>query len=167
MGDLYTVGNENLKVSREDAIRIAQEQAEKNGTFVTFTDGTTVKYNLTGVADAHVGSAAREAWTAYPFWGIQLYTDIYRGINQIQVGIWADTGTIEYCHAVGSMGDAGPPQATPTQSTPSSQPATPPSETSQFGTNAPLSTNFVLVISIAVAAIGITASAVVIRRRKR
>lgn len=165
--NLYTVGSENLKISRDVAIRIAQEQAEKNGSFVTFTDGTIAKYNLTGVVDAHIGSAVREPWTAYPFWGVQLYTDIYRGKNQIQVGIWADTGIIEYCYAVGSMG-GGSPQPTNPSIRPlgPAESTLPSSDQQEISTNAP-QIDTIIIVAFVVAIVAISISLAVLRKRKQ
>ncbi len=116
--DLYTIGSDTPKITHEEAIRIATEQAEKNATVLTFSDGSQIRYNLTGISDAKISSGLREPWTAYPFWTVVLSTDVYRGINQIQVGIWADTGTVAYCQASGVMADQNHPQTTPGSGTP-------------------------------------------------
>ena len=41
--NLNTIGSDKVNLSREDAIRIAKEQAIKNATLVTFSDGEVVQ----------------------------------------------------------------------------------------------------------------------------
>jgi hypothetical protein len=160
--NLNTVGSDKVNLSREEAIRIAQEQATKNATLVTFSDGEVVQFNITSVIDAKLSTANREPFTAYPFWTVELSTDVYRNLDMIQVGIWADTGTIAYCQPSGYYGNlealtSPMPKTTPLQT------ASTPAATSANDT----AFNTFLVVGITAAAIAITATAVAIKTRKR
>ncbi|MEM3051542.1 MAG: hypothetical protein QXJ40_05600 [Candidatus Bathyarchaeia archaeon] len=129
-GDIYgifKVGSTTIKVSREEAISIAREQAKNFSWKVGLdADATEVKdfTILETPVKAELSMQAREPLTLYPFWRITLYLDkaYPGGVIGIVVGVWADTGEVRYIEAL-SYGGAAPPEATPTSTTPTS-PAT-------------------------------------------
>ena len=103
--DLYTVCSADLKVSRDDAIRIAREHAQS----YSWKVGNTTVSDFT-ILDSPVNAESsmqpREDNTLYPWWNIQLYLDkVYPGmIGSIQVGLWADTGEITNIEAISAGG---------------------------------------------------------------
>mgnify|MGYP005844352169 CR=1 FL=1 len=157
---LYTIGSDEVKISREEAIRIAQEQAETVKT-VTIARGDNeyekVTLNLSGQVNAEITGVIREPLTLHPFWLVELRTDKpYYGITKIQVGIWADTGEIEYCHTTGFYGDAG--------ATPSPQPTEAPTPPPENGISP---TSMYVVGSIAAATIAIISIAAFRKKSSR
>jgi len=103
--DLYTIGNADLKLSRDDAIRIARQHAQS----YSWNVGNTTVNDFT-ILDSPVNAESsmqpREDNTLYPWWNIQLYLDkTYPGmIGSIQVGLWADTGEITNIEAISAGG---------------------------------------------------------------
>jgi len=128
--DLYKVGSTDVNVLEEEALRIARERAKDY--LANVWPGEEVKLNIIEeplIVDL-TGSRGREPLTLYPFWFVQLYFDkVYNSSNAIQVGIWADTGEIEYCHPTGFMGGS------PDGETPTTPTTDPPPEDSTGQTN--------------------------------
>lgn len=112
---LYTIGNSAVKISKEEAIKIAMdyiknysytmpirtEENEKDSIEIT---NFTVNESQT-VADLTISS--REDNALYPFWAVLLnLTEIYPGsVYALRVGIWADSGAVVSCtnQAVGGI----------------------------------------------------------------
>jgi hypothetical protein len=99
--ELYRIGNQDINVSREQAINTAIEQGN-NAT----TNGLKLR-NQDIRADLSLRQ--REPFVLYPFWFVDLplgspSTDssneptFVHTFTEWQVGIWADTGTIVYSH---------------------------------------------------------------------
>jgi len=113
--DLYTVGSADLKLSRDDAIRIARQHAQS----YSWKVGNTTVSDFT-ILDSPVNAESsmqpRGDNTLYPWWNIQLYLDkTYPGmIGSIQVGLWADTGEITNIEAIST---GGPPPEDSTDQT--------------------------------------------------
>jgi hypothetical protein len=117
----FKVGEDSLKMSREEAINIAKEQANKEAK-------TTLKIADQPIrADLHL--ATREPFVLYPYWFIELPLN-YSGstVTGWQVGIWADTGEIGINHPTGILGSppgsadsATTPPVTPTETLPDMQ----------------------------------------------
>ncbi len=83
--DLYKVGTTDLKVPREEAIRIAREYAYSHP--YTF-GGVPVNFTiLDEPVSAELSMEPREGYTLYPWWNIRLYLDkVYPGnVGSIQV----------------------------------------------------------------------------------
>ena len=93
---LFTVGSEIVNITREEAISIAREQANNSTTDPLNFGNRPVR------ADLHM--LPREPFTLYPFWFVELPLDYPNSkITGWQVGIWADTGKIEYSHPTGIL----------------------------------------------------------------
>jgi len=109
--NLYSVGSAELKVSEEDAVRIAKE-ACRNFTY-TVDDGRTVVGNFTILDEplyVKLGTDYRgDYYTLYPFWQVYLCLDkVYPGgVTGLRVNIWADTGEVIGICPTGSL--APPP----------------------------------------------------------
>jgi hypothetical protein len=103
----YQVNMPIIKVSRDQAISIAKESANKYPLKISY-DGrswSTVKFSLMDEPVNAVLSLRIRENTMQPFWQIQVYLDkIYSWTYTITVGIWADTGEVEYCDAQGGGG---------------------------------------------------------------
>ncbi|MDH5691215.1 MAG: hypothetical protein OEY81_07300 [Candidatus Bathyarchaeota archaeon] len=128
--DLYKVGSTDVNVSEEEAIRIARERAKDY--MVNVWPGPDVELDLVEepLITRLTGSRGREPLTLYPFWFVELYFNkVYNNSYAMQVGIWADTGEIEYCHATGFMGGS------PDGETPTTPTTDPPPEDSTGQTN--------------------------------
>jgi hypothetical protein len=93
----FTVGSTTVNVSEEEAINIALNAAkeiswkvngEKISNFTILDDPMRTELNM----------QARQPLTLYPHWRVDLSLDtVYLGgVSSIAVGIWADTGTINY-----------------------------------------------------------------------
>ncbi|MEM3054094.1 MAG: hypothetical protein QXM52_00110 [Candidatus Bathyarchaeia archaeon] len=120
--DLYKVGTTDLKVSRDEAIRIAREYAYTHP--YTF-GGVPVNFTiLDEPVSAELSMEPREGYTLYPWWNIRLYLDkVYPGnVGSIQVTLWADTGEVTHCEAISIGGTPipTPPSEPPTESAPDS-----------------------------------------------
>jgi len=110
--EIYRVGSAKLKVSREDAVRIAKE-ACKNFTY-TVDNGRVVVGNFTILDEPLYVKLAtdyrgNDYYTLYPFWQVFLCLDrVYPGgITGLRVNIWADTGEVIGICPTGSL--APPP----------------------------------------------------------
>ncbi|MGB9959718.1 MAG: hypothetical protein ACPLKQ_04270 [Candidatus Bathyarchaeales archaeon] len=130
--DFYSVGTTELKVSREEAIRIAREATQKYSWRVG-PAGEVMITNFT-ILDSRVSAElsweVRENNTLYPWWNIFLYLDrVYPGnVYCIQVTLWGDTGEVDHIQAIGHLG-IPPTEPTPTPPTqPTPTPPTPPPE---------------------------------------
>lgn len=105
--NLYNIGSSEVNVSKEEAINLARNAAEDYTLRIYLEDGLTdVEFNLADKpARAELFMYPRETLTVYPFWRIDLYFDkFYYSAYGVQVGIWADTGEIESCESLSSLG---------------------------------------------------------------
>lgn len=134
--DFYSVGTTELKVSREEAIRIAMEAAQKYSWRVG-PAGEVMVTNFTildSPVSAELSWEVRENNTLYPWWNIFLYLDrVYPGnVYCIQVTLWGDTSQIDHIQAIGHLGipPTEPTPTSPTQPTPPTPPPQPPTDTS-------------------------------------
>lgn len=165
--DIYTIGSDEVNISREEAIRIAQEEAETVKT-VKIPRGDNEYEEITLTLDGRVNTkltgVLKEPLTFHPFWLFELLTDKpYHGITKIQVGIWADTGEIEYCHTTGYYGDAG---ATPSPQ-PTETPTPPPTEASPPPENGIPPASIYIAASVAAATIAIVSIAIFRKKKSR
>ena len=149
----FSVGNENVRISREEAISIAREQANNATT-------TPLKYADRPVrADLHL--QPREPFTLYPFWFVELPLNYPNStVTGWQVGIWADTGKIAYSHPTGIMGsipntDSFPSAPTSTPLIPSSSPPVQESNENQPITMYVIAVSAILSIIVAVAVVAV------------
>ncbi|MCW4033789.1 MAG: hypothetical protein NWF03_00320 [Candidatus Bathyarchaeota archaeon] len=94
--DLYEIGSETVTVQENDAITIAKQQANNaTNSKLSFGDSITTDFRL----------LPREPFTVYPFWFIEIPLNYPNStITAWQLGIWADTGEIEYSHPTGTHG---------------------------------------------------------------
>ena len=96
--NIFTVGNENIKVTREQAIEIARTDA---------SNSSSNPLNFTSIrpVTASLHMVVREKQTIYPFWFVELPLDYANStINGWQEGVWADTGEIAFGHPTGMLG---------------------------------------------------------------
>jgi len=155
--DLYTVGSTDMKLSRDDAIRIARQHAQSYSWKVGNT--TVSKFTiLDSPVNAENSMQPRGDNMLYPWWNIQLYLDkTYPGmIGSIQVGLWADTGEITNIEAIST---GGPP---PEDSTDPTESSTEQSLTSENGTVSSMN----MYIITATAIIALVGAALLIHFRK-
>ncbi len=94
--DIYEIGSETVTVQENDAITIAKQQANNATTSkLSFGDSITADFRL----------LPREPFTVYPFWFIEIPLNYPNSTTTAwQLGIWADTGKIEYSHPTGVHG---------------------------------------------------------------
>ncbi|MCL2642283.1 MAG: hypothetical protein FWD52_02030 [Candidatus Bathyarchaeota archaeon] len=98
--DVYSVGSEVLKVSKEQAIDMAKKHA-------TSSTSESLKFPSDRPVVAELHLAVRgEDFVLYPFWFVEvpLVYPLDSSIYGWQEGIWADTGEILYGHPVGGYG---------------------------------------------------------------
>lgn len=122
----YKLGDTHVKVSRDEAIDIAWKAANNISTVNIFGVGD-VYIHLIKDPLVTVSGAVRDNMTAYPMYWIRIPTDkVYYTIDQVQVGVWADTGEIAYCQATGFEGQPEPngEVASPSSAASSTAPAT-------------------------------------------
>ncbi len=105
----YSLGNTNLTISRDDAINIAKKEAFSNNKMnITSSDGYLTQVTLELPSQPQVvqlSTACRQPLTYSPIWQIQFYSNNpIGGTNGYQVGIWADTGEIQYSHLTSGLG---------------------------------------------------------------
>lgn len=159
-GDLYKVGSGDVKVSREEAIRVAKEHAKNYSYMIgeTRVSGFTI---LDEPLFADLSMQPRDGYTLYPHWRIRLCLDkvYFGGVTEIRVSIWADTGEIVSIQTKSTGG--GPAGELPDDSSS----AVPSSAAQTQNENLPPVTTYV---AIAVAAIVILMSiaAFVLKKRR-
>lgn len=102
--ELYKIGSEEVRVSREEAIEIAYETARS---FIEERGATVVEER----ASLHM-KPRNDNYTLYPVWFVELYFDrIYEdGIYGYEVWVWADTGEVMYDVPMGMFGQVSPSQ---------------------------------------------------------
>lgn len=105
---LYRIGSHDIRISKEEAIKLAVKAAKNHSWKVYLGNGTWTEvkaFNIAGVSEATLfftngvwESEARngDPLTLYPLWRIRLYLDkLYPGnVYGIYVMPWADTGEI-------------------------------------------------------------------------
>ena len=104
---LYPMGDSHVRVSREEAVDLGWEAANTISTV-----------NIYGVGDVYIHlikdpmvslSGTVRDGALYPLYWLRFPTDmVYYTIDQVQVGVWGDTGEIAYCQAVGFNGEPEP-----------------------------------------------------------
>ncbi|HSV49667.1 MAG TPA: hypothetical protein VLH35_05070, partial [Candidatus Acidoferrales bacterium] len=145
---IFIVGNEDVKVTREEAIEIARSDAIESSTNpLNFTSARTVTANLHMVV--------REKLTLYPFWFVELPLDYPNStVNGWQEGIWADTGKIAYGHPTGMLGSMPDPNSI--SPSPSNEPIVQPSNlqlNNSASDNSPLIIVVIIILVISIISI--------------
>ena len=109
---LFDIGNVDVKVSEQEAIKIALEHA-RNYSWETSNETISNVNVLDKPVIANLSLQNRENNTLYPYWNVWLPLDkMYPGgITAFHVTIWADTGEVEFISPIGYGGDS---QTTPT-----------------------------------------------------
>jgi hypothetical protein len=164
----YTIGGTDVNVSRDEAVNIALKRVE------------TYSYKYAGeeIADFSIVKDQIRAelrtrgkdnpLVLYPYWHVELPLDnVYPGfVTYILVTIWADTGEVIECYALGSGGGLSPDGSStgPSTTEPSSPGGSTPDE-SQTG-NSPESLPLMYLIA-AVAAISVPIAIVAVILKKK
>jgi hypothetical protein len=109
LSSFYSIGNTTVAISRDQAISIAQKEAfSKNRLNTTLADGTMSPVTLelpNQPQDIELNTACRQPLVYSPLWQIQFFSSKpIGGTVGYQVGIWADTGEIQYSHLVSYHG---------------------------------------------------------------
>lgn len=102
----YTIGNTDVKITKEQAIEIALERAESYS--YTYQDTKIENFNILRdsiVAELEVKSRYKP-FELYPLWRVDLpLDDIYPGaVYFIRVNLWADSGEIMNIRPLGGGG---------------------------------------------------------------
>ena len=102
---LYSVGNTQVNISREEAIQIARNTANN---FEWNADGAQVSnFNVLAepVSAVFFPHPRTDPLTLVPYWFVTLYLDkeYPGGVNSINVGVWADTGVVSNIQALSSQ----------------------------------------------------------------
>lgn len=110
--NLYEIGSTDLKLSQEEAIRIAREHAQNYSWSVGNITVTDFKI-LDSPVSAELSMQLKEDNTLCPWWDVRLILDkVYPGmIKSIQVTLWADTGEVTHVEAI-STGGTSPEDST-------------------------------------------------------
>jgi len=156
----YTVGSTEVNISEEEAVRIALERV----------DTYAYMYNGTEIADFNIVKeqiltkmqvmGKFKPLELYPLWTVDLPLDeVYPGsVYYIEVRLWAGTGEVIDCTALGYGGDGGlPPQDSPT--------APSPTNTQTENNDAPPTAMYVAATAAA-ATIAVATTAVFIKKRR-
>ena len=155
--DIYDVGSTNINISQEEAAKVAKEQAEnyKLEVYKGEEGLVEIEFNISDEpAKVELLTLTRDSPLLYPFWDVEVYFDgVYNKYYGIQVGIWADTGEIAYCHALSGLGGSQVEDGTQEEST------------SQSGINSPPPLR-IDIVAVASAIIIITALVVLIIKKK-
>ncbi len=105
---MFKIGSTEVKISEQEAIQIAIERARA----YSWVQGDETVSNV-NVLDspviANISLQNRGDNTLYPFWDIWLPLDktYPGGVTAFHVGIWADTGKVEYITPIGYYGAPG------------------------------------------------------------
>ncbi|MCW4010638.1 MAG: hypothetical protein NWF05_08465 [Candidatus Bathyarchaeota archaeon] len=103
---LFSIGKFTVNISQANAINLAMEEAKhfswKVGSDLATAQEVTQFTVLNDPVQSQLSLQPRDNSTLYPYWRIDLYLDkVYAGgVSSIAVGIWADTGTIDYIKAL-------------------------------------------------------------------
>ena len=153
---LYTIGNTNVNINQAKAIDIAQQYIL---TYSYATDsGDLVKgFNVTSI-QASTNFYPRDNTTIiYPYWSVQLNLgQTYPGnVYAIEIGVWADSGTVFLAQPIGVGGSF--PAPTPSESPPTTIPSSPTDNNSAI----------LISIIVAIVAIGITIGTIKVKKRRK
>jgi len=164
--NVYTVGNADVKVDREEAIQVAKERAQS----YSYTIGDTVVSNFTILEDliiAELTMQDRGNCVVYPWWEIRLPLDkVYLGsVTEIRVNMWADTGEVTYVQAIGGGGILDSSNALPNAANPTPTPTSPSSSPKSENENNSTS-DMLLISGIAATMIIIGVTATVIKKKR-
>jgi hypothetical protein len=111
-GALFTIGSSIQNIDQQKAISIALDQAKNFSWTIGSDPATAVEVSSFTVNDediqATLSMQVREDSTLYPMWRVELpINEIHVGdqvisdmASSVVVGIWADTGAINYCHEI-------------------------------------------------------------------
>lgn len=160
------IGGTDVNFSEDDAIDIALKRAEDYSYF--YKDAKID--NFTIVEDRAHGKlqvkSRYQPLELYPFWMVDLpLDDVYPGsVYFIRVNLWADTGEVIDCRALGYGADGGLPEASPT---PPAASASPSSTDTQPENSIPPETAMCVVIAIAVVSIPIAFATILHKRRRK
>ncbi|MDR2719562.1 MAG: hypothetical protein LBC03_02000 [Nitrososphaerota archaeon] len=104
--NLYKIGSDSVKVSKEEAINIATKAANEYTLMVMFDDWTEIPFNLSDMpGTTELFMYPRDNLTVFPLWSIELYFDKqYSSVYGLHYGIWADTGETAYCSELSYAG---------------------------------------------------------------
>lgn len=181
----YRIGSADVKISQEEAIRIAWEEAKTYTSLKIWMGDTyeiipfSLKEEPTTVR-LQINTRDMEPFTMYPFWYIRFGAEkIQYGVNGVEVGVWADTGEVPYSHLTGYFGtisetenptDTTPDSSSPEPDTENSTDSTSGSQTSpefqlESNTNPPLTAY--LIVATAATTIAVAVAAVALKKRSK
>ena len=107
--NIFTIGNDEVTISREEAVKIAKDHARNCSWRI---DGATIMdFTLAQEPPmANLSMNVREPLKLYPFWSVKVWlSEVYPGgVDVIDVGIWADTGEVNYVKALSYGGGIVP-----------------------------------------------------------
>jgi len=116
---LTTIGEAEVNISEEEAIKIAMEQVKGFSWKAGVAPDDIIEVKDFTILEAPVKTKLsmqpRDDLTLYPYWYIELFLDkVYSGgVSSIHVGLWADTGTVSYIQEM-SYGEGFLPDETKT-----------------------------------------------------
>jgi hypothetical protein len=167
--NLYKVGSTDVKVSMDEAIRIARGRAQN----YAYTIGNTTVSNFTILEERIKGELTmqnRGNYTVYPHWRIRLpLAKVYPGlISEIRVLLWADTGEVTYIKAIGNLGSPPPADsANQTEIDSTSPTAESPSKTQPESNNSG-SVDYLIAGTVATTiAIAVALGALILKKRSK
>jgi hypothetical protein len=162
----YNVGSTEVNISEEEAVRIALEHV---ATYSYTYNGTEIaKFNI---VEEQIRTKLQvmgkfNALELYPLWTVDLPLDeVYSsGVSYIEVRLWADTGEIIDCEALGYGGGSGFPDdssADPSASEVPSSTDTPPDN------GIPPETAMYIAIGLAAVLIPIALATIIYKRKRK
>ena len=122
---LYTIGNTNVNINQAQAIDIAR-QYMLNYSYILDSGEVAKAFNVSSIQASTNFYQKDNTTTIYPYWRVQLYLgQTYPGnVYSIEIGIWADSGTVFMAQPIGVGGSfpaTTPSQLSPRQTAPSGQ----------------------------------------------
>jgi hypothetical protein len=150
---IYKIGSSETKISEQEAIQIAIENARA----YSWEVGNETISNANVLDDPVIASLSlqnRGNFTLYPLWDIRLPLDkMYPGgVTAFHVLIWADTGEVSSITPIGNFGN---PDSVPSGSTAETQPPT------------EATIDYTLVVITAVMVVAIIIASILFYKRKR
>jgi hypothetical protein len=103
---LTTVSDAYIGISKEEAVNIATEYASDFSWKARTNSGELIEVKNVTILDspvkAELSMQPRDGMVLYPYWYIELCLDtVYPGgVSSIHVGLWADTGVVNYCQEI-------------------------------------------------------------------
>ncbi len=172
---IYKIGNTDVEITKEQASNLALKYVQTYSyTGITGSDEEPEYVEISGFnitnenITAELNTYLRESSTLYPYWSVQLpLTENYPGnVWALLVSVWADSGDVFLCQPLAVGGNLDDQTALTTSDESTSSTSELPIDVSQPESNSS-TPETVLLVGLAVAAIGLATVVIIVKKRKK